>query len=259
MGRTYHFIAGLPRSGSTLLTAILNQNPSFHSNISDSLLYCIESVINNLSSKQAPLAVKEENAARMLIGLIDGFYFDVDKPSIFNANRGWTKHVEYLYRLNPNFKIICPVRNYNQILNSFEKNYKSRRLIDPVDTVIYNGVTANVWARTNHIGNDSFVMASYNFLKEAYYGPYKEHLLLVEYEDLTKDPNNTLRKIYDFLEEPYFEHDFGYVSYSNEAYDNKLLAHNLHKIEGPVQFKETEVVLPPELWDAYSGMEFWRK
>jgi sulfotransferase len=259
MNKKYHFIAGLPRSGSTLLTTIFNQNPLFHSNVSDTLLYCVEGVINNLTSKHAPVSVKEENAKRMILGLIDGHYFDVDKPVIFNANRGWTKHIEYLYRLNPNFKLICPVRNYNEILNSFEKNYKSRRLIDPVDTVIYNGMTANVWTRTNYIGNDGFVRISYNFLMEAYYGPYKNHLLLVEYENLVKHPEETVKKIYDFIEEPYFNHDFENVNYSNEAYDDKLFAPNLHKIEGKVEPKNTEVVLPPDLWNGYSNMEFWRQ
>lgn len=30
----YHFISGLPRSGSTLLSALLLQNPRFHAGIS---------------------------------------------------------------------------------------------------------------------------------------------------------------------------------------------------------------------------------
>ena len=34
MARTIHFISGLPRSGSTLLAAILRQNPSLHAHIS---------------------------------------------------------------------------------------------------------------------------------------------------------------------------------------------------------------------------------
>ena len=29
--KTYHFLAGLPRSGNTLLSSILNQNPLIHS------------------------------------------------------------------------------------------------------------------------------------------------------------------------------------------------------------------------------------
>ncbi len=37
MTARYHFISGLPRSGSTLLAAILRQNPRFHAGISSSL------------------------------------------------------------------------------------------------------------------------------------------------------------------------------------------------------------------------------
>ena len=31
MNKTFYFISGLPRSGSTLLSSILNQNPRFYS------------------------------------------------------------------------------------------------------------------------------------------------------------------------------------------------------------------------------------
>ena len=34
---TYYFMAGLPRSGSTLLSALLNQNPDIHSEPSSPL------------------------------------------------------------------------------------------------------------------------------------------------------------------------------------------------------------------------------
>ncbi|MEM5734156.1 sulfotransferase, partial [Shewanella algae] len=34
MARRFHFISGLPRSGSTLLSAILRQNPRFSAGMS---------------------------------------------------------------------------------------------------------------------------------------------------------------------------------------------------------------------------------
>ena len=35
--RTFHFISGLPRSGSTLLAALLKQNPRFHASMTSGL------------------------------------------------------------------------------------------------------------------------------------------------------------------------------------------------------------------------------
>lgn len=261
MSKTYYFISGLPRSGSTLLTAIFNQNPDFHSNITDQLYACFNGVVNNFYQVGIANEIKEDNARKILLGLFDGFYGDVNKKIIFNTNRFWTRCVEYLYKINPDFKIICTVRNYSEILNSFEKLYKSRRLIDPVNTMIYGGITknlVNVWQRTNTVGDNGVVKDSYDSLREAYFGPYKDHLLLVDYSDLVRDTDNTIKKIYDFIEQPFYKHDYENLTYSNKMYDSLVQAPGLHDVRQKIEYKETDIVLPPEIWNRYSGWEFWK-
>lgn len=256
--RRYYYISGLPRSGSTLLTAILNQNPNFYSDISDTLCACVDGTLANIYDKTAPVVIEENRIKNMILGLFDGFYSHIDKPFVFNTNRGWTGCVEYLYRLNSNFKIVCMVRDYNAILNSLEKNYKRRRLVDPVNTHMFADANANVWQRTHRAGTETFVKSSYDSLKEAYYGPYKKHLLLVEYNDLAGNPKETIKRIYNFIEQPYYEHDFENVSYSNEEYDSRLQAPGLHTVKGRVEPRDEEIVLPPEIWHRFKNMEFWR-
>lgn len=258
MQKKYHFISGLPRSGSTLLTGILRQNPKFHSNITDALINYFLSTVT-INDPAARTTVTEEQVKNVINGIFDGFYKHIDREVIFNCNRHWTKHLEYLYRVNDNFRVICCVRDYNWILNSFEKIYKSRTLLDPINTTVYDNThTLTVWHRTDFLATDSFVRASYNNLKEAYYGPYRKHLLLVEYNDLTKTPKETMKRIYDFIEEPYYEHDFNNVEYSNEVYDTALNATGLHTIRRKVEYDPGTQILPPDLWDKYSNWEFWR-
>lgn len=258
MNKTYHFIAGLPRSGSTLLTAIFNQNENFYSNITDQLFNCFENVMINIYSKYTPMLIKEENVRQMILGMFDGFYNDVDKQVIFNTHRCWPKYTEYLHKIDPKFKIICCVRNYNDILNSLEKVYKSRRLSDPINTVMYDGMINTVWHRTEHLANQGFVRVAYDILKEAYYGPHKKHLFFVEYKDLVCNTKETVKKVYDFIEQPYYEHDFDNVSYSNPEYDDKLHAPGLHNVRNKIEYLKSEIVIPPELRDRYAGWEFWR-
>ena len=50
-GRRFHFISGLPRSGSTLLAAILNQNPRFHAGMTSPLADIMGAVMAEASSK----------------------------------------------------------------------------------------------------------------------------------------------------------------------------------------------------------------
>ena len=47
--KEYYFISGLPRSGSTLLSSILRQNPKFHADISSSLEPILSNCVETLS------------------------------------------------------------------------------------------------------------------------------------------------------------------------------------------------------------------
>jgi sulfotransferase len=49
--KTIHFISGLPRSGSTLLAALLNQNPQFQANMSGPVAGMVGALLENMSGK----------------------------------------------------------------------------------------------------------------------------------------------------------------------------------------------------------------
>ena len=72
--KTYHFITGLPRSGSTLLTAILKQNPRFHASITDSLATIVRGVIE--TSQDSP-GMKSEVPVERRKNTVKGMYFKV--------------------------------------------------------------------------------------------------------------------------------------------------------------------------------------
>ncbi len=42
---TFHFISGLPRSGSTLMGAVLKQNPRFHAGMSSPVASLFDTLI----------------------------------------------------------------------------------------------------------------------------------------------------------------------------------------------------------------------
>ena len=84
MEKKYHFITGLPRSGSTLLSNILKQNPRFHSSITDSLAPLIKGVNENAhSSPGIKTLINDEKKKKILTGLFDSFYYDYGyKPAL---------------------------------------------------------------------------------------------------------------------------------------------------------------------------------
>ena len=73
--RKFHFISGMPRSGSTLLAAILNQNPRFRSGMTSPLADIMGVVMAETSSKNDfSFDVSDEQRVAVLRGLVENFY-----------------------------------------------------------------------------------------------------------------------------------------------------------------------------------------
>src|SRR5690606_23361509 len=102
------------------------------------------------------------------------------------------------------------------------------------------------------------VGSAWTALKEAYYGEFSEKLLLVDYDLLTQHPQRTLQLIYQFLGEPAFDHDFENVTYEEGEFDQALGVKGLHAVKRKVTFTPRRTVLPPELFQKYSEMDFWQ-
>src|SRR5215468_5668298 len=89
--RKFHFISGLPRSGTTLLAAILNQNPRFRAGMTSPLADIMGVVIAETSSKNDfSFAVSADQRASLLRGLVENFYAGyAGADVVFDTSRLW--------------------------------------------------------------------------------------------------------------------------------------------------------------------------
>src|SRR5262245_36279277 len=97
-GKRFHFIAGLPRSGSTLLANILAQNPRFHATGTSGVLEVLFNVRNcweGLGEFQAmPAEAGSAAKVRVLRGILESFHADTDRPVVFDKSRSWLAYLE---------------------------------------------------------------------------------------------------------------------------------------------------------------------
>lgn len=254
--KTYYFISGLPRSGSTLLSAILQQNPRFHTGISDHLLAHVRNQIevgnNDTNFDQDQTRLKE-----ILQATINAYYYNINLPVIFNTNRMWTNLLPEINDLFPKTRVICCVRDLNQIINSFELLHQKNPY--NISTIFNKDVDLNVYSRARSLMNNGLVSAAYESLKSAYYGMFRHMLFLVEYELLVKNPAGTLKAIYNFIDQPHYEHDFNNVQVSYEQYDQRVGMKDLHTTKKIVKYYDSSMILPPDIVNEYSNLEFWRQ
>lgn len=256
----YHFISGLPRSGSTLLAAILRQNPRFHAGMSSPVGSLFSGLLGQVSagSEWGPV-VNTEQRRRLLRGLFDNYYTEqAGKPVVFDTNRLWCAKLPAILDLFPEAKVIACVRNVAWIMDSIERLYRA----NPYEnTLLFNDdVERNtVYSRVDTLAQrNRLVGFSWSALKEAFYGEQAASLLVVDYELLAQAPNKVLPLIYRFLGEDPFEHDYAQVIYDAPEFDNNLGLAGLHRIRPQVSLERRATVLPPDLFAQYADMSFWQ-
>lgn len=257
MDKKFHFITGLPRSGSTLLSSILLQNPRFHSSITDPLATLVKGVIE--TSQDGPGIKKEvpESRRRNLVySLFDGYYKDVEKPVIFNTNRAWTYVTHLLKDIMPQSRLIVCVRDIKWIIDSFEQAHRRNPL---TSNTFAGGLGGSVYSRADALMKDEGIIGfPYIGIKQAITSAEKRNLIIIEYENLCKNPQGMMQAIYKFIDEEYFPHDFNNVEANWDEYDSEIGV-PLHRVRKKVEFIQRETILPPDIIHKYSNMEVWRQ
>jgi sulfotransferase len=253
-----HFISGLPRSGSTLLSALLAQNPRFHAGITGPLAPMCGSVHQQISGNAEFAALFDDRRIeRILKGLVDAYYFDVFQSKlIFDTNRSWTARASLIAALYPQARIVCCVRSVGWIIDSIERlrarfPLKVSRLFPQHASSLYARVDALMNSETGLIGS------AWSMLREAWFSEFASRLIVLPYDTLVSHPERTMRRLYRELNEHYFSHDFDHVEHEAVDYDENLGLPGLHTVRRVVAPIEREPVIPPDLFARYSGSHFW--
>ena len=255
----FHFISGLPRSGSTLLSAILLQNPRFHAGMTSPVGALFSGVLEQCSAGSEFGAVIDTDLRRRLLrGLFESFYADkADKPVVFDTNRLWSSRLPAISDLFPQAKVIACVRNVAWVMDSIERLYRA----NPFENTKLFGdaVERNtVYSRCETLAQrNRLVGFAWAALKEAYYGEHADSLLIVDYDLLTQAPDRVMRLVYDFIGEPWFEHDFDNLAYDAPEFDQALGVSGLHKVKPKVELQSRRTILPPDLFKQYAELSFW--
>ncbi len=258
--RKYHFISGLPRAGSTLLAAVLRQNPRFHAGMTSPVATLFTGMLSQFSAgSEFGSMIDVSLRRRLLRSLFDTFHADEQQREVvFDTSRAWCARMPALLDLFADAKVIACVRNVAWVMDSIERLYRA----NPYEnTKLFNDESerSTVFSRVETLAQrNRLVGYAWSGLKEAYYGELAQSLLLIEYELLSQAPQKCLRLVYDFIGEPWFEHDFDNVQYDAPEFDQALGLSGLHKVRPKVAAVARRTVLPPDLFEQYAALSFWQ-
>lgn len=255
-----HFISGLPRSGSTLLAALLRQNPCFAAGMTSPVGSLFSAMLRETSQRnEAAVFIDDDARQRLLRAVFEAYYADVHQQTVvFDTNRIWTTRLPALVRLFPDAKMICCVRNPAWIMDSIESLI--RRNAFELSGIFNYDPTGTVYSRVEGLGSATGMVGfAFHALREATYGAHADRLLLVRYESLAANPVGTLAAIYHFLGEPLHAHDPAQIEpcYDMIEFDMRLGTPGLHEVGRAVRVRTRPTVLPPDLFARYERDAFW--
>lgn len=272
MNKTFYFISGLPRSGSTVLRSLLNQNPRFYAGPASPVLSTMYSIEDHLRGDELFHAhPKPEQANLIISNVIHQFYSDINKPVVFDSNRAWPARVPYIENyIGQKAKIICTVRDYEEILTSFEallhKNpYKlgQTRIDFITEQLIKLNIPLTSENRAEYIAGPQGILGqSANAIMEGINQGFLDRIHFVEYKNLVNQPEQTLASIYQFLGEDSFSHTFDNLENQTREQDlNTYGLADMHEVrkELKVDPKHPEQILPPSVLDKCKNTDFWRR
>jgi sulfotransferase len=259
--KTLHFISGLPRSGSTLITNILKQNPEIHGEAVTSLSSIIGTVNASWDNFETNQEYNNEKAkVGVLSSILQGYYNHIDKPIIFDKDRGWVALLPLVEAiLQRQVKMIICVRNPAEILSSFERLRKENPLFfTRVDKTLREG--SNIASRAYYYaGPEGPLGLAHRNIKDSIVMGYLDRFLFVDYNRFCSTPKAQTKRIYEFFEMPYFEHDFKNITQEENYNDLAIGLPDLHKVKPEVNRTTVNCVeyLGLELFEQYNREIFW--
>jgi len=229
----------MPRSGSTLLQNILGNNPDFYATPTSGLVEMLLCSRKQYTHSPSFKAQNEEEMKKAFLTYcrygIEGYFSALtDRKYAIDKSRAWALNWTFLNSFYPNPKMICMVRDIRDIVASMEKNFrKYPERYDPSQEDPPKGQT--IGERVTHWMNTKPVGTMFKSIKEVINRKLDENILFIRFEDLCEDPNTEMKAVYEFLEIPYYQHDFSNVIQVTHEDDRFHGRYGDHKIKNKIE------------------------
>ena len=256
--KTLHFLSGLPRSGSTVLSSILNQNPEVYVTPTSPMLNVAVKMQEAWRDDPTVKANYYEDQARNITkAILPAFWQHRPEPIIIDKGRGWAKNMPTANALfEKKIKVLVVERDLPSIMASWltiikkQKNcYLDREIVNKGYAPTDDNRMAEMW---------------FNMVKDCMEGTQQikvdvpDQILVVKYDDLMEDPKLQLKRIEEFLELPHHEYDFENIQ--NDTVDDDMVAwgfDGLHTIRPKLAkvAKDPKEILGEELYNRFVELE----
>jgi len=249
------FQSSMPRVGSTIFQNLMGQNPNFYVSPTSPIPSFIEDssirFIRHADFRSLPDFQKTKKAYYNFCrgGILEYYKTFSSKPIILEKGRGWIYNLSLLSKIFPNPKVIVLVRDLRDVVASHEKIYMK-------DPITRYGLDAFVDTQHNMIIDERYKFyfestSLEKYLKALYdiiTSVTPNNIHFVRFEDLCTQPTEILRGIYNYLEIPYYTHNFSSIDQITIENDSDRLF-GIHKISPQLKLPDItyQQILPQHI------------
>ena len=255
--RKLFFLIAMPRSGNTLFASIMNQNPEIAATANSITLEIMKDLFL-LKRTDVFQNFPDHKSLNNVMDVVYDFYYK-DWPQRIIIDRGPVLTVSNFNLMQQHFKgtfkCIVLLRDLMDVLSSYMQWY-----IENPDSFINRFNLKNDEEKLNKLmRKDGAIAKNLEAIKNSYNYPGLCHY--VKYDDLVSQPEEEFKKIYAFIGEPYYNHNFKdlkQVNINGIGYDDKIVGNNMHTIRKDISKKYNPYInkIPKTIKEKYEHIKF---
>lgn len=211
------FISGMPRAMTTLMCNILANNPNIGGGETSPMLeYLFGARLNYSTVPEVKSALTEdlmrESYLKYCYWGMQGYANSITNKSIYlDKSRGWVYFYPFVKKFYPNAKLILMVRDLRSIVSSFEKKWRQYPEIQDMRENHETQAFINISSRINYFLQNKPVSLALDRIGDAINIGTIKDMLVIKAEDLTMNTEATMKKVYEYINEPYCELDYSNI------------------------------------------------
>jgi len=256
--RKLFFLVAQPRSGNTLFASIMNQNKDIAATANSLTLEIIKDLFLLKKTDVFENYPDHRSLDNVLDNVFNNYYQHWPQRIIIDRGPVTTKgNFELMQKhFKHGFKCIILLRDLMDVLASYMQWYTENPDAFP-NRYGHNTDEEKLMMIMN---KDGAVAKDLEAIKNSF--NYPEICHYVKYDDIVTNPEQEFRKIYQFLDEPYFNHrfnDLDQVSVNGLSYDDKIVGNNMHKLfDGSVRKVYNPYIekIPKSIKERYGHIKF---
>ena len=238
-------LSGLPRTGSTLLSSILSQNPEIHAEGNSAVCQLMWDMQQSVANSEQVRSCNKNVQDTLVRSIPDIYYSNTDRPIVIDKCRSWTlpANMQMLHRyFDDDVRVIVLVRPLIEIVASFMHLRKingwtdlETGLLDDGSEPIMRSLAGIEWARRNNDGQ----------------------FIFLTYDDLVDHTETTLDLIYQHCGWQPFAHNLDNIVNQHIENDAIYGLAGQHDVRPQISRRTVNIDLSDELVDKCNRLDEW--